>query len=141
MRGEKCRHSAAICAWIGTQENVSRSFQSREPPTFSKCPMRGSVLGARQAHNLKVVGSNPTPATKFLESNQSDGPPLAGFSLSDSRFLRVTFDYREKPCSSNALQRSVCHPVQSAPKSYRAHGGHMERTPMSLRLACSAIAG
>ena len=22
---------------------------------------------ARQAHNLKVVGSNPTPATKFLK--------------------------------------------------------------------------
>jgi hypothetical protein len=28
---------------------------------------------ARQAHNLKVVGSNPTPATKF-----ENGPPRAG---------------------------------------------------------------
>jgi hypothetical protein len=27
-----------------------------------------SSLVARQAHNLKVVGSNPTPATNFLNS-------------------------------------------------------------------------
>ncbi len=26
-----------------------------------------SSLVARQAHNLKVVGSNPTPATKFCQ--------------------------------------------------------------------------
>ena len=28
-----------------------------------------SSLVARQAHNLKVVGSNPTPATNYLKIN------------------------------------------------------------------------
>ena len=35
---------------------------------------------ARQAHNLKVVGSNPTPATKIQEQYQPDSPPRAGLS-------------------------------------------------------------
>ena len=29
---------------------------------------------ARQAHNLKVVGSNPTPATNFKGRNKRSGP-------------------------------------------------------------------
>ena len=33
---------------------------------------------ARQAHNLKVVGSNPTPATKCFDSI-ANGRPLGGF--------------------------------------------------------------
>jgi hypothetical protein len=36
---------------------------------------------ARQAHNLKVIGSNPIPATNFLHGYQWDGPPLAGFFM------------------------------------------------------------
>src|SRR5690242_17343961 len=32
---------------------------------------------ARQAHNLKVVGSNPTPATKPNSPNELTGAPLA----------------------------------------------------------------
>ena len=34
----------------------------------SSCRAGWSSLVARQAHNLKVVGSNPTPATTFLLS-------------------------------------------------------------------------
>ena len=33
---------------------------------------------ARQAHNLKVVGSNPTPATTLMELSITEGPPLCG---------------------------------------------------------------
>ena len=28
------------------------------------CPVRGRAVAARQAHNLEVVGANPTPATR-----------------------------------------------------------------------------
>ena len=34
---------------------------------LSQILSRGRAVVARQAHNLKVVGSNPTPATKFGE--------------------------------------------------------------------------
>ena len=45
---------------------------------------------ARQAHNLKVVGSNPTPATKYQSQFNSlyKAPPASrqrGFCLSDGR--------------------------------------------------------
>ena len=52
-----------------------KTWESRSPPNLVKCkclskrtkyPVAGwSSPVARQAHNLKVVGSNPTPATKL----------------------------------------------------------------------------
>jgi hypothetical protein len=36
---------------------------------------------ARQAHNLKVVGSNPTPATRFSPVDQPVTARLPGFSI------------------------------------------------------------
>jgi hypothetical protein len=45
---------------------------------------------ARQAHNLKVVGSNPTPATNYKARNKRSGPcfsrlfaPIADLALFD----------------------------------------------------------
>src|SRR2546428_10713330 len=38
-----------------------------------------SSLVARQAHNLKVAGSNPAPATNFLVSTR--GKPLTAFAF------------------------------------------------------------
>jgi hypothetical protein len=46
-------------------------------PTKTLMSRDGAVRLARQAHNLKVVGSNPTPATTFLF--------LKYYSLSQSR--------------------------------------------------------
>src|SRR5438477_8780782 len=52
---------------------------------------------ARQAHNLKVVGSNPTPATKLTPSSQRLGGVLLlqsrlknerSINPNDSRYLR-----------------------------------------------------
>ena len=52
-----------------------------------------SSLVARQAHNLKAVGSNPTPATNF--------PPPGG-----ARLCRATLVWSEKhPDRSSALRR------------------------------------
>jgi hypothetical protein len=39
---------------------------------------------ARQAHNLKVIGSNPIPATKINPVDQAPAPRLPGFSLGSS---------------------------------------------------------
>ena len=36
---------------------------------------------ARQAHNLKAAGSNPAPATIFICSAKSSGPPAGAFSF------------------------------------------------------------
>jgi rhodanese-related sulfurtransferase len=36
---------------------------------FRIVPARGRAVAARRAHNPEVVGSNPTPATNFLEPN------------------------------------------------------------------------
>ena len=41
-----------------------------------------SSLVARQAHNLKVVGSNPTPATKLN---------IYGIAISDKKILKKKF--------------------------------------------------
>ncbi len=43
---------------------------------------------ARQAHNLKVVGSNPTPATTFPDQ-QTGVPPIARKQARSCRFLRI----------------------------------------------------
>ena len=45
---------------------ATRQHQRRglQPTTGSGSPMERSLV-ARQAHNLKVVGSNPAPATNF----------------------------------------------------------------------------
>jgi hypothetical protein len=34
---------------------------------FSTCRREVGQVRTRQAHNLKVIGSNPIPATKFFE--------------------------------------------------------------------------
>ena len=47
-------------------ESEGCGFDSRQPRQVLKSQIAGwSSLVARQAHNLKVVGSNPAPATKF----------------------------------------------------------------------------
>src|SRR5947209_6988817 len=53
---------------------------------------------ARQAHNLKVTGSNPVPATKSSESHQDVSPPLAGFRVCAPRCIRIP------PTSSHLLR-------------------------------------
>ena len=44
---------------------------------------------ARQAHNLKVVGSNPTPATKKRNDNNALAPPRALFAFGPQNNCRV----------------------------------------------------
>ena len=48
----------------------------------------------RQAHNLKVVGSNPTPATNF-----------EGFPVTETPFLLVFLDIFLNPALSGTFRR------------------------------------
>ena len=52
---------------------------------------------ARQAHNLKVVGSNPTPATKCPAS--ANRPKIPTISI--------------RPIASRRLRRALCHRVRT----------------------------
>src|SRR5258708_15195431 len=77
-----------------------------------------SSLVARRAHNPKVVGSNPTPATKFLKSKAGSRRPAflfcAIFGGHASNFLGLT---NEKPYPCFAR---VGHPqVQTRIKWWR----------------------
>jgi hypothetical protein len=74
----------ALCALLLSKSFLSRLCQIR--PSFA-CQYCGrastfdagwSSPVARQAHNLKVVGSNPAPAPKFLDVN---GLAFAGLFL------------------------------------------------------------
>ena len=58
--------------------------------------MRTSQIGAgwsspvaRQAHNLKVTGSNPVPATIILQMKSMRWPASAGFSICSQTFPRI----------------------------------------------------
>ena len=44
---------------------------------------------ARQAHNLKVVGSNPTPATKISPVDQAFAPDVPGFFMGCEPFEKA----------------------------------------------------
>jgi hypothetical protein len=64
-----------------TRPNPSRQFPHPTPAGWSS-PV------ARQAHNLKVVGSNPTPATKCLLKHNvlrqvPEAAAVSGFAMSD----------------------------------------------------------
>ncbi len=62
---------------------------------------------ARQAHNLKVTGSNPVPATKLSPSNQAAKPALAGFLFGAGRCLFSTGRCKSGPAASARLPLSA----------------------------------
>ena len=87
---------------------------------------------ARQAHNLKVVGSNPTPATKKSPANQPLRARLPGFFLprrgcrSDYRYVSISWVLGDVPCGPVG---SACCP-SGAPQDLRALP---RRSPTRLR--------
>jgi hypothetical protein len=79
------------------------------PLNFAEIIAGWSSPVARQAHNLKVVGSNPTPATK---SKAPPGSPVRGFLLASSVWqkdllLQNLIHWRQSEvCKSLFLHRS-----------------------------------
>ena len=63
-----------------------------------------SSPGARQAHNLKVVGSNPTPATKYSKQYQcTNGHPRVAISICTRRMeADWKHDMRDNDCGETA---------------------------------------
>ena len=54
---------------VSDYESEGYRFDSCQARHFSDCQIAGwSSLVARQAHNLKVVGSNPAPATNHYQA-------------------------------------------------------------------------
>lgn len=61
-------------------DKANKGSNSETTPSLNKNVAGWSSPVARQAHNLKVVGSNPTPATNFSELFASSMPASsAGF--------------------------------------------------------------
>ena len=54
---------------------------------------------ARQAHNLKVTGSNPVPATKLSPLDQCFSTDLTGFFTSNLPFTGISKDFVVKTAS------------------------------------------
>lgn len=48
-------------------DKANKGSNSETTPSLNKNVAGWSSPVARQAHNLKVVGSNPTPATKYTK--------------------------------------------------------------------------
>ena len=80
---------------LSVVSKVILTTESRQPKTDAGW----SSPVARQAHNLKVVGSNPTPATRFIEQDERTSPPLAGFSVRAEPFAAMTKENRFRPMS------------------------------------------
>src|SRR5947209_13040804 len=107
---------------------------------------------ARQAHNLKVTGSNPVPATKFKPAAALISPPLAGFlfvpslRLSDaasSRWRTKPDALRFSPAQArrgNDCKEACRRPLpHSRPRQHVSHrcarglGAHRYRLPERRR--------
>ena len=75
----------SICT---NHQKVKKIAPTTVPTTFNKWQNSGEKS---QAHNLKVVGSNPTPATNYInEINDLDNPQrlqFLGFLLLFSVFI------------------------------------------------------
>ena len=71
---------------------------SNHIPNFKTNNAGWSSPVARQAHNLKVVGSNPTPATKYARNSMSYG-------LFDSGANYLSFPW--KHCGSKGARGSA----------------------------------
>src|SRR5206468_11672393 len=54
-------------------------LESLRPLYFHYRPRRGAVRSARQAHNLEVVGSNPTAATDCVQIQTARRAPAGRF--------------------------------------------------------------
>jgi hypothetical protein len=68
-----------------SRETVDGSFTH-----FQKCLFCLDRHHDRQAHNLKVVGSNPTPATKISPADQAVTPQLSGIFVQYDSLQRGT---------------------------------------------------
>ncbi len=79
----------------------------REMPIRAKRPKQ-SVAGwsspvARQAHNLKVVGSNPTPATKLLNNIKCLKPDLISRAFACAILVNALSTFDESPLKNGAF--------------------------------------
>src|ERR1700733_11997139 len=89
---------------------------------------------ARQAHNLKVIGSNPIPATKYHADLMALKKPSSGtaFSFPGSRSKELEF-------SSLALQIAFDLRVRHQDRSDKRDGAHQGDVPVEARLRAAVL--
>ncbi len=108
-------------------DKAHKGSNSETTPSLNKNVAGWSSPVARQAHNLKVVGSNPTPATKYIHKYQhliatsgwlsAFGPNRAGSTLEASG--------AEQGCGEKATL-ARCMERQSPRKNHQMHTGREE---------------
>jgi hypothetical protein len=109
-RARKRTHSlVGRLAAIHARHAATRIKRAATRPGYTSVPRSGSALGdagwsspvARQAHNLKVTGSNPVPATTAMEL---DTPPLGA--------------------ASSVVAQASRSLIARLPRTLRSEGGH-----------------
>ena len=68
---------------------------------FCGCTARGGAVVARRAHNPKVVGSNPTPATNERRRQEVDRRGHPAFSICVDREVGLRSRVKGLLCRSN----------------------------------------
>ena len=105
----KARESRSPPGLPGGQRNEDKSQirTSRTLSSFRSNPLAAgwSSPVARQAHNLKVVGSNPTPATNSLNDIRCLEPDLNSRVFACPKQLNATSTFDESPLKSGGLLR------------------------------------
>jgi hypothetical protein len=121
-----------------------KTWESRSPPNlkrsilskrYHKTPEhipQGTVAGwsspvARQAHNLKVTGSNPVPATKKINNYNALRPAFRGASCCPNSRSTIGQQNRPRWNAFGGMAAEACPLLTSWPK------GRVEFLPRVLR--------
>ena len=85
-----------------------------------------------KSHNLKVVGSNPTPATNFSLTKS------VSYAIGSQAFPCAMTDFCAVPQNPFVLRElhGFRDPLRSAPKPSVAHGWHMELPFLPPQMRC-----
>ena len=96
--------------WYGRRKKTKKIWQAIKPMLYYETIMRGRAVVAYQAHNLKVSGSIPLPATKWISASQPTGFFCAVKVLTTKGFAK------ERKFSKNLLGlRSLGEGVSDSP--------------------------
>src|ERR1700757_3072569 len=79
LKARESRSPPGLLKGCNRQDPSSRSLIRRRYPLAAKFDAGWSSPVARQAHNLKVIGSNPIPAPKLSPADQRVTRGLPGF--------------------------------------------------------------
>jgi hypothetical protein len=95
-----------------------------------------AYLFGQRSHNLKVIGSNPIPATNLSSQSQWNNPPLAGFFIPYVPLPADTKGMRLNPTNELDDVRCRCQSVAEISAVQNWHKTAQNRVPSNA--LCSA---